>query len=187
MQCYSLQHWDLISLPHISITEHCLCFGPPSLFFLELFLCHSPIAYWTPTNLGNSSSSAMYFCLFITVQGILESRILEWFSIPFSSGLCFFSILHHDWSPWLICLLWLCIAWLIASLNYTRLWPMWSFWLAFCGCGFCSGGWMIVVVASPVCLLREENKGLVQALWWEGLAVEKTVLLWWVGPWPVSL
>ena len=88
MQCYSLQHWNLLSPSDISITEHYFCFGLPSLFFLELFLYSSLKAYWTPTNLGNSSSSAIYFCLFITVHGVLESRILEWFSIPFSSGPC---------------------------------------------------------------------------------------------------
>ena len=27
---------------------------------------------------------------------------------------------------------WPCMAWLIASLSYTGLWSMWSFWLAFC-------------------------------------------------------
>ena len=186
MQCYSLQHWNLLSPPDISITEHYFCFGLPFLFFLELFLYSSPIAYWTLPNLGNSSSNAIYFCPFITVHGVLESRILERFSIPFSSGPCFVSMLHHDWSPWRVCFWWLCIAWLIASLNYTRLWSMWSFWLAFCDCGFCSGGWGIVVVAS-VCILMEANKRLMQALWWEGLAVGKAVLLSWAGPWPVSL
>ena len=47
----------------------------------------------------------------------------------------------------------------LSSLNQI-LWSMWSFWLAFCGCGFHS-----------VCPLIDEDKRLVQASWWEGLAV----------------
>ena len=33
-----------------------------------------------------------------------------------------------------------------------------SFWLAFCDCGFCSGGCGIVVLASSVCPLMDEDK-----------------------------
>ena len=75
---------------------------------------------------------------------------------------------------WPICLQWPCKAWLIASLSYTRLWSMWSFWLAFGHCGFHSGVCGIVILASSVCLLMDEDKRLVQASWWEGLAVGKT-------------
>ena len=41
------------------------CFGSVSSFFLELFLHCSPVAYWAPTNLRNSSFSVISFCLFI--------------------------------------------------------------------------------------------------------------------------
>ena len=53
-------------------TEHCLCFGPATSFFLELLviaLQSSPGAYWTPTNLGGSSSGVISFCLFILFLG----------------------------------------------------------------------------------------------------------------------
>ena len=36
--------------------------------------------------------------------------------------------------PWPTHLGWPYTAWLIASLSYTRLWSMWSFWRAFCDC-----------------------------------------------------
>ena len=40
---------------------------------------------------------------------------------------------------------------------------MLSVWLVFCGCGFHS-----------ICPLMDENKRLVEASWWEGLAVGKS-------------
>ena len=36
------------------------------------------------------------FLPFHTVHGILKARILKWFAIPFSSGPCFVTTLHHD-------------------------------------------------------------------------------------------
>ena len=48
---------------------------------------------------------------------------------------------------------------------------MLSVWLAFCDCGFHSGGFGIIVLAS-VCPLRDDVKR--QASLWEGLAVGKT-------------
>ena len=70
------------------------------------------------------------------------------------------------------------LTWLIASLSYTRLWSMWSLLLAFCDCGFSSGGCGTVVLGSVVCLLMDENKWLVQASWREEMAVGET--------WPCS-
>ena len=34
--------------------------------------------------------------IFLPVHGVLKSRILKWFAIPFSSGPCFVKTLHHD-------------------------------------------------------------------------------------------
>ena len=45
--------------------------------------------------------------------------------------------------------------------------------LVFCECGFCSGCCGIVLLAS-VCPLMDEDKRLVHASYWEGLAVGKT-------------
>ena len=48
---------------------------------------------------------------------------------------------------------------------------MWSVWLVFCDCGFHS-----------VCPLPDKSKRLIKVSWWERLAGENWVLLWWVGP-----
>ena len=81
-------------------------------------------------------------------------------------------------------------AWLVASLSYTGLWSTWSqlvwfvwlvwlVWLVSCDCGFHSGGCGIVVLASSICPLMDEDKKPVQAsdgrdrLWGKlGLALE---------------
>ena len=68
------------------------------LFFLKLFLQWSPVAYWTPTNLGSSSFSVLSFCPFILFHGILKARIVTWFDIPSSSGPLFVRTLHDDLS-----------------------------------------------------------------------------------------
>ena len=82
--------------------------------------------------------------------------------------------------PWPVRLGWLCPAWFIASMSYTRLWSTWSFWLAFCDCGFHSVDCGIVVLASSICPLMGQDKRLVQTSWWEGLTVGKTGSR---GPW----
>ena len=64
--------------------------------------------------------------------------------------------------PWQICLGWPYMVQLIISLNYKRLWSTWKLQLVFFDCGFYS-----------VCLLINDNKMLVQASWWEALAVGK--------------
>ena len=81
MQYYSLQYWALLSPPDTSTTEHYFHFGPATYFFLELFLCSSPVAYWTSSNLGGSSSGVISFCLFILFMGF--SRQEYWNGLPF--------------------------------------------------------------------------------------------------------
>ena len=68
---------------------------------------------------------------------------------------------------------WPCTIRLKASLSYTKLWSIWSFYLAFLDCGFPSGGYDIIVLTS-VWPLMDEKKRLVQASLWEELAVGKT-------------
>ena len=71
----------------LSPPETSTCFWVLSpLFLLELFLCSSPVAYWSPTDLGSSSFSVLSFCFFILLHGVLKTRMLKWFAIPFSSG-----------------------------------------------------------------------------------------------------
>ena len=90
MQYCSLQHRTLLPSPVTSTTGHCFCFGSASSFFLELFLHSSPVAYWTPTNLGSSSFHVISFCLFILFMGF--SRQEYWSSLPFPSPV------DHIWS-----------------------------------------------------------------------------------------
>ena len=99
--------------------------------------------------------------------------------------------------PWPFHLGWLCMTWLIASLSYTGLWPMWSVWLVFCDCSFPSGDCGIIVLTLSDHPLMNKDKRLVQAFWWEVLDVEITgpcsggqglaqqifnpTVRWWVG------
>ena len=53
------------------------------LFFLELFLYSSPVAYWVPTNLGSSSFRVLSFCFFLLFIGF--SRQEYWSGLPFPS------------------------------------------------------------------------------------------------------
>ena len=141
----------------------------PSLFILsEAMSLLSPNIILDTYQPGGLIFWCHIFLPFHTVQGILEARRLKWLAIPFSSGLCFVRTLHHDLSSLGS------LTWLIAWLNYTRLWSMWSLLLAFCDCGFCSGGCGIVVLGSVVCFLMDENKWLVQASWWEEMDVGET-------------
>ena len=113
MQYCSLQHQTLLSPPDIFTT---FCIGPASSFFLELFvtiLCYSPVAYWTPSNLGGSSSSVISssfsYCSWGSPgknAGVDCHFLLQWTTIC-QNG------------PMTICLGWPCTAWSIASLNYT--------------------------------------------------------------------
>ena len=83
MQYCSLQHQTLLPSPVTSTAECCFCFDSASSFFLELFLYSSPVTYWAPTNLGNSSFSVLSFCLFILFKGF--SRQEYWSGLPFPS------------------------------------------------------------------------------------------------------
>ena len=82
MQYCSLQHQTLLPSP-VTSTTGCCCFGSISSFFLELFLHLSPVAYWAPTDLGSSSFSVLYFCLFILFMEF--SRQEHWSGLPFPS------------------------------------------------------------------------------------------------------
>ena len=83
MQYCSLQHQTLHPSPVTSTTGHCFCFFSISSFFLKLFLCHSPVTYWAPTDLGSSSFSVLSFCLFILFRGFSSQEY--WSGLPFPS------------------------------------------------------------------------------------------------------
>ena len=125
------QHQTLLPSPVTSTAVHCFCFGSASSFFLELFLHSSPVAYWTPTDLGVHLSVSYLFafsCCSWGSQGknneVVCHYLLQW------TRFC------QNSPPWPICFQWPYTTWLIVFLSYTRLWSMWSVWLVFCGCGF---------------------------------------------------
>ena len=129
MQYYSLQYRILLSSPDTSTIEHHFRFGPAASFFLEVLvivLYSSPVAYWTPSNLGGSTFSVISFCLFL---------YSSWGSCGQNTGVVCYSLLQWivfcENSPlWPIRLVWPYKAWLIASLSSaspfakTRQWSM---------------------------------------------------------------
>ena len=125
MQYCSLKHQTLLPPPDTPTTQHLFCFSPVASFFLELFLHSFPVAYWTPSHLGDSSSRVIYFCIFYCPWGSLGKTtevgghfLLQW------TMFCQNSSLRpvHLGCP--------CVVWLIASLSYanpfatTVLWSM---------------------------------------------------------------
>ena len=88
-------------LDHVQFT---LIHGPKipgsyaiAAFFLEMLviaLPSSPVAFWTPSDLGGSSSSVCLFA-FHTVHGVLEAKILKWVAISSSGGPRFVRTLHY--------------------------------------------------------------------------------------------
>ena len=65
----SLQYQTLLSLLDTSTTVLFFYFGSASSFLLELFLCSSSTAYWTPTDLRISFFSVISFCPFKLFTG----------------------------------------------------------------------------------------------------------------------
>ena len=55
----------------------------PSLFFLlELSLCSSLVAHWTPTDMGDSFSGGISFCRFILLMGFSQQEYWSGLSFP---------------------------------------------------------------------------------------------------------
>ena len=83
MQYCSLQHWTLLPSTVTSTTRHCFHFGSISSFFLELFLHSSLVAHWAPNNLGSSSFSVIFFCLFILFMCFSRQEYWRGRGLPF--------------------------------------------------------------------------------------------------------
>ena len=98
IQYCSLQHQTLYLSSVPLTTECCFCFGSIPSFFLEFFLHWTTVAYWAPTDLGSSSFSVLYFCLFIL--------FMEFSSQEYWSGFIFPSPVDHillvvgGWTSW---------------------------------------------------------------------------------------
>ena len=82
MQYCSQQHDFTFTIRHIHSWALFLLW-PASSFLLELILLSSPVAYWTPANLGGSSFSVIYFCLFILLMEFSKQE--RWSDLPIPS------------------------------------------------------------------------------------------------------
>ena len=116
-----MQHSHSIghSSPATSTAGCHLPFGSASSFLLELFFCSSPVAYWTPTDLGGSSFTAIHFCLFILFMECSRQEC--------QNGLPFPSPVDHILSELSTVTRpsgWPYTEWLIVSLSCTKLWSM---------------------------------------------------------------
>ena len=147
MQYCSLQHRTLRLSPVTSTTGYCFCFGSISSFFLELFLHWSPVAYWVPTYLGSSSSSALSFCLFILFMGFSRQ--------DYRSGLPFSSPVDHILSE-LSTMALHGMAYSLTELDKALVHVIRL--VNFSDCGFHS-----------VCPLMDKDKRLMKASWWDRL------------------
>ena len=136
-----------------STVGYCFYFGSIPSFFLELFLYWSPVAYWAPTDLGSSSFSILWFCLFILFMGF--SRQDYWSALPFSSPVDHIlpDLSTMTCPSWVAPCPWLSFIELDKVVVLVRL-----DWLVFCEYGFS-----------------------VSALWW--LLATPTILLGFLLPW----
>ena len=109
---------------------------------------HSPVAYWTPTDLRASSFTVMYFCLFIPFMGF--SRQERWSGLPFPSP----------------------VGHILSELS-TMTHPSWVA-LHVMTHGFIELGKVVIHDSGLHSVFPLMDKMLVQVSWWERLAVEKT-------------
>ena len=150
---------------HQSHPQLCVCvclfvfhFGSISSFFLKLFLHSSPVVYWAHTNLGRSSFSATYFCLFILFMGFSKQEY--WSGLPFLSPadhiLSDVSTMTH--------LSWVALHGMAHSfIELDKAVVHVINFISFCDCGFHS-----------VCPLIDKDKRLMEASWLERLTLEET-------------
>ena len=86
LQYCSLQHQIFLSSPNTLTTKCCVCFGPAASFIQgpSVILLYSfPVAYWTPSDPGDSSFGVIPFWPFI--QFVRFSQQVYWGSLPFPS------------------------------------------------------------------------------------------------------
>ena len=84
MQYCSQQHDFTFTIRHIHSWALFLLW-PASSFLLELILLSSPVAYWTPANLGGSSFSVIFFAFSYFSwssqsknAGVICQSLLQW-------------------------------------------------------------------------------------------------------------
>ena len=157
-QYCSLQHQTLCPSPVTSTPEHYYSFGSISSFFLELFLHSSPVAHWTPTNLGSSSFSVIYFYLFILFMGFSRQEYGSGFRFPSLVDYVFSepsTMTHPSWvalhgMPHSFIELDKAVVHVINLVSFLWLWLL------------------------SVCPLMNKDKRLMEASWWEVVIVRDT-------------
>ena len=98
MQCFSLQHYTLLSPPDPSTTGHIFCFSSASsLLLISLFFSSSILGTYQP---GDFIFQCHIFCFFILFMGFSREKYLS--GLPFSSLVgCVLSelstITHPSW------------------------------------------------------------------------------------------
>ena len=130
------------------------------LLWLHLFILSGVISLFFPST-GHLPTWGVH-CL---VSSLFAFSYCSWGSQA-RIGLPFPSPVHHiflELSTMTCCLGLPYMAGLIVSLSQTRLFSVWSVWLIFCDCGF-----------HFVCPLRDKDKRLMEASWWETLTVGET-------------
>ena len=83
VQYCSLQHRALLLPPDSFTMGLCFCLGSDSSSPLELFLCSSPVAYWTLPTWNIHTVSVISFCLLILLVGFSGQK--WWSGLPFPS------------------------------------------------------------------------------------------------------
>ena len=161
MQYCSLQHHTVLPSSVTSTTGCCFCSGSISSFFLELFLHWSPVVYWAPTDLGNSSLCVLSFCLFILFMG--SSRQKYWSGLPFHSPVDhFLSELSTTTHPSWVVLHGMAHSFIELDKAVVHVISFLWLWFSFC---------------LPSDKDKEKDKSLIEASWWEKLTVGKLGLV----------
>ena len=165
----SLQHQTLLSPSDTSTAAHLSGFGLGASFLPELLgivLHSSPVAYWTPSDLGSSSASILSFSFFIGF-----SRQEYW------SGLLFPSPVDHNLSE-------------LSTMTHLSLVALHGMSHSFIELDKANPILVIRLVSFlwlwfSFCL--PYDKRLVEASWWERLTGGNWILFWWAGPCSVNL
>ena len=137
-----------------------------SYFSSDLQFCIGHLLTW------GVHLSVSYLFAFSSCFVVIETRVLKWFALPFSSALCFVRALHRDLS--------ILDGYNCHGSEFHWVWQ---------GCGPCDQiGWFSVIVVFSLSALWRRR---IEAYWsflmgetdWGG----NWVLFWWAGPCSVNL
>ena len=92
---FFLQHQTLLSPPDTSTTEGCFSLWHSCFILSRAIYFSSPVAYWTPSDIGGSSSSIISFYLFILFVGFSWQEY--WSDLLFLVLLELFTMTYQCW------------------------------------------------------------------------------------------